>query len=77
MPSPETASKEVLVTIKAKRTFAINYSKDELKKMQTNDKQKRSFVGHTKLIKAGESAEVTKEVAAKLTESGAAIPDYG
>ena len=79
MPSPKTAEakEEVLVKIKAKRTFAVDYSTDELKKMQTNDKQKRSFIGHTKLIEAGQSVEVTKEVAAKLTESGAAIPDYG
>ena len=80
MPSPKTASKpeeEVLVKIIAVRKFAVEFSADELKEMESNDNHGRSYAGVTKMIEIGESAEVTKEVAKKLTGCGAAKPDYG
>jgi len=73
MPSQKTAEKpEELVTIVAVRKFAVDYSKEELKAMQSGDKEKRSHIGLTKMIEIGKSAAVTKAIAKKLQDSGAA-----
>ena len=73
MPSQKTAEpKEELIEVTALKKFAVEYSKEELKKMQANDKEKRSFAGATKMIEIGKSALVTKEVAKKLQNAGAA-----
>ena len=73
MPSQKTAEKtEELIEITAVRKFAVEYSAAELKKMQGEDKEKRSHKGMARMIEIGESAEVTKETAKKLTDAGAA-----
>ena len=73
MPSPKTAEKEKkieTVMVIANRKFAVDYSAEEIKKMGANDKEKRSFVGMTKLIEPGEKAEISKEMAKKLQKAG-------
>ena len=73
MPSQKTAEKPVeMIEITAVRKFAVEYTLAELKAMQSGDKERRSHTGLTKMIEIGESAEVTKEVAKKLTNAGAA-----
>ena len=69
MPSQKTEEK--LINVVAIRKFAIDYSPEELKKMQSNDNEKRSHVGLTKMIEVGDSTKVTKEVAEKLQDAGA------
>jgi len=63
---------EPLIEITAVRKFAVDYAKEELKKMQADDKDNRSMEGMTKMIEVGGSARVTKEVAKKLQDCGAA-----
>jgi len=77
MPSQKTAEKQVekkeeLIEITAIRGFAVEYSAVELKTMQSEDKEKRSHIGVTKMITPGNSALVTKTVAKKLQDCGAA-----
>ena len=73
MPSQKTAEKkEDKIEITAVRTFAVDYMPEELKKMQGEDKEKRSHKGMAKLIEPGKSAFVSRETAKKLTDSGAA-----
>lgn len=74
MPSQKTAEKKVedKIEIVAVRTFAVDYTPEELKKMQGLDKEKRSFKGSTRNIEPGESALVSREMAKNLTNSGAA-----
>jgi len=78
MPSQMTAKtvekkiekKEELVKVIANRTFAVEYSKEEIKQMRLEDKEKRSFVGATRNIMPGEKAEISKEIAKKLQKAG-------
>lgn len=77
MPSQKTAEKKVekkadSIEITAVRTFAVDYTAEELKKMQGLDKEKRSFKGSTRNIEPGKSALVSRDMAKNLTDSGAA-----
>ena len=76
MPSQKTAEepkvKEDLIEITAVRKFAVDFTKEELKKMQGEDKDKRSHIGLAKMIEIGGSATVPKSVAKKLQDAGAA-----
>ena len=76
MPSQKTAEKAAvkndLIEITAVCKFAVDYTPEELKKMQGEDKEKRSHVGMTKIIEVGESTSVTRAIAKKMTDAGAA-----
>jgi len=77
MPSQKTAEKapekkEDLIEIIAVRGFAVEISTEKQKKMQSLDKEKRSHIGVTEMITPGNSAFVTKTVAKKLQDCGAA-----
>ena len=61
-----------LIEITAVRKFAVDYTKEELKTMQSGDKENRPHIGLTKMIEIGESVFVTKDTAKKLTNAGAA-----
>ena len=74
MPSQKTAEKPKvpdMIEVVAVRKFAVEYTPEELKKMQGKDKEKRSHIGLTRMIEVDDSAFVTKEVAKKLQDAGA------
>jgi len=79
MPSQKTAEKKAekpiekkieTVTVIANRKFAVDLSKEEVKRLQADDKDHRSFEGMTKLIEPGEKADISKEIAKKLQKAG-------
>lgn len=78
MPSQKTAEKTVekkaevkLIEVIAVRKFAVDYTEEELKQMRGKDKEKRDHIGMSRLIDAGESALIPKDVAEKLQNAGA------
>jgi len=72
MPSQKTAEapKEQLIEVTAVRKFAIDYSPEELKALQADDKEGLDQTGMTKKIEAGKTAKIPKEMAKTLQEAG-------
>jgi hypothetical protein len=66
----EHTNKSDKVEVEAIRAFAVDYTKDELEKLQARDKNGRSYAGATKRIEPGQTARISRSMAKKLQKSG-------